>query len=103
MTKTRLRTNTNTDSKFGTTFYCFIEFCLYGQGVTMACPGDSGSPILWKDKADDNRNYVFGALVQGSGKCFTNKTIRPNNAIWVPYIVDWILSEGGQDLKECLP
>ena len=69
----------------------------------MACPGDSGSPILWKDKADDNRNYVFGALVQGFGKCFTNKTIRPNVAIWVPYIVDWILSEGGQDLKECLP
>ena len=69
----------------------------------MACHGDSGGPILWKDKADYKRNYVFGVFVQGMGKCFTNKTILPNNGVWVPYIADWILSEGGEDLKECLP
>ena len=77
--------------------------CFTGNSVTGACSGDSGGPALWEDKSDNKRAYLMGIIIKGFGLCGQGGPVFPNVYVWVPFLRDWILSKGGNDLTECLP
>ena len=73
-----------------------------------ACQGDSGGPAVW-DNEEDKRSYVIGILSHPND-CFksgfsTDDTPVPDTFVKIPGnkdTIDWIIQEGGKELKECL-
>ena len=81
-----------------------LATCFTGNGVRGACPGDSGGPAIWEDKSDDKRAYLMGVMSKSLGLCFQKGfPVFPPKFVWVPFLRDWLLSNGGKDLYECLP
>ena len=83
-----------------------IVLCLTdeGQKKRSVCPGDSGGPVIWDDEKDQDRSYLMGVISQGQGLCFQDpsKALLPPKAVWVPAIMDWLVSIGGPELESCL-
>ena len=83
-----------------------LAACFSGQKVRGVCKGDSGSPIFWEDKTDNDKTYLMSVVSKGSnanGMCNSNKKYLPTSGVWVPAIQDWISTVGGPELNECSP
>ena len=48
-------------------------FCILGENRESPCQGDSGSPVIWEDRNNDNRAFLMGIISQ---KAFPNH-IKP--------------------------
>ena len=83
----------------------FAAACFSGQKVRGVCKGDSGSPIFWEDKSDNDKTYLMSVMskVSPGTTCHSNTKYAPPSGIWVPAIQDWISSVGGTELDDCSP
>ena len=86
--------------------FSFQVLCLTdeGQKKRSVCPGDSGGPVIWDDEKDQDRSYLMGVISQGQGLCFQDpsKKLLPPKAVWVPAVMDWLISIAGKELQSCL-
>ena len=76
-----------------------------GQKKRTVCPGDSGGPIIWDDDKDAKRGYLVGVISSSQGFCYNSDPRRiylPAKAVWVPAVMDWLVSVGGKELEDCL-
>ena len=76
-----------------------------GQKKRTVCPGDSGGPIVWDDDRDAKRGYHVGVISSSQGFCYNSDPRRiylPAKAVWVPAVMDWLVSVGGKELEDCL-
>ena len=68
-----------------------------------ACHGDSGGPVIWEDKNDQNRAYLMGIVSRGDGGCGKGDPAKPRRDVWIKKLSKWLILYGDPEIEKCLP